>query len=290
MKVTRDLYKIGLILGWLSIVINLVLFFFKLRIGIKIDSIALKADAWHTLSDSLTSLMMVAGFIIAKRPPDEDHPFGHERAEKISSILIGFMLILVGLNFFKGSISRLINNVTVNFNFASIIVQVSCAIIKQMLSFTSFYYSKKLSLTSLKADAWHHQSDAITSYLFLIGVGLSGIIRAVDAYLGILISIAILWTAIDIMRHSISPLLGENVSEELKKKVYDEVSKVDSRISNIHHFHMHRYGSHVEITFHIRLPKDITLEEAHNITNQIEKNLIKYNLHATVHIEPYENK
>lgn len=287
MKITRDLYKTGTILGWLSIFINLILFLFKLRIGIRINSVALKADAWHTLSDSLTSLMMVVGFVIAKRPPDKDHPFGHERAEKISSILIGFMLIIVGFNFFKESITRLLNNVTVSFNLASIIVQLICAIIKQILSLVSFHYSKKLNLTSLKADAWHHQSDAITSYVFLIGVGLSGTIKGVDSYLGILISIAILWTAIDIMRHNISPLLGENVNEELMQKIYDEISKIDSRISNIHHFHMHRYGSHVEITFHIRLPKDITLEEAHSITNKIERSLVKYNLHATVHIEPY---
>jgi cation diffusion facilitator family transporter len=288
LETLKEKYKIGILLGWVSIFLNFLLFIFKYIVGIKINSVALKADAWHTLSDSLTSIVMVAGLAISRKPPDDEHPFGHGRAERISSLFIGFMLIIVAISFFRDSVLRLINKVTVKYNVPSILVQSICAILKQILSVFSFLYAKKLQLSSLKADAWHHQSDAITSYIFIVGVALSGQIPSIDSYLGLIISLAILWTAFDIINHNISPLLGENVNEEITQKIQEEVTKIDPRILNLHHFHMHRYGSHVEITFHVRLPKEISLDEAHEISDKIEKSLLKYNLHATVHIEPYE--
>ncbi|HOP32281.1 MAG TPA: cation diffusion facilitator family transporter [Candidatus Hydrothermia bacterium] len=283
----KKVYKLGYIEGYVSIILNLLLFAGKFYIGKNINSVSLKADAWHTLSDSVTSLILLAGLYISSKPPDTEHPFGHGRVEKITSLIIGLLLALVAANFFKDSVIRIHGKVVITFTLASILIQALCAVLKQGLAIFSFWAGNKVRMQALIADGWHHQSDALTSVLFLVGVALSGRIPMIDGYLGILISLTILWTAFDIIKNSISPLLGENVSDEMINKVLEEVSKIDPRISSLHHFHVHKYGRHVELTFHLRLPKEITLEESHRITQEIEKILISYNINATIHVEPY---
>ena len=283
----RDFIKLPYIEGWLSIGLNTFLFISKYAIGLRINSISLQADAWHTLSDSLTSIILIFGIYLSAKPADEEHPFGHGRIEKITSLVIGIMLILVAINFLKESIVRITSKKEITFTFASILIQAICAVTKQSLAFFAFWGGKKSKINAIIADAWHHQSDAITSALFIIGVSLSKYIPFVDGYLGVLISFAILMTAMDVIKSSASPLIGEKVPEELIAKVTKEVSKVDSRITGLHHFHMHRYGNHIELTFHIRLPKEISLEEAHEITKKIENALIKEKIEATIHVEPY---
>jgi len=280
--------RIAITLGFVSILVNFILFIFKFLIGVSINSVALKADAWHTLSDSLSSIVLVLGLYLSNKPPDEEHPFGHGRVEKIAGIIIGIMLIFVAFNFLRDSITRWIRKFHVEFNFWSIFIQALCVLIKQILSAFSFHYGKKLKLTSLVADGWHHESDAISSVIFLIGVALNKQIPLVDSYLGVIISILILLTALSIIKENSSPLIGEQVSPECVRKIEEEASRVDNRIIGLHHFHVHRYGNHVEVTFHLRLPGDISLEEAHEIANKLEEKLLKENIHATIHIEPYE--
>ncbi|MDI6851317.1 MAG: cation diffusion facilitator family transporter [bacterium] len=286
-KKEQNFNKLAYIEGWLSIGLNVLLFIAKYVIGLKINSVALQADAWHTLSDSLTSIILIFGIYLSAKPADEEHPFGHGRIEKITSLLIGIMLILVAINFLRESAVRITSKKVITFTFASILIQAICAVTKQSLALFAFWAGKKSKINAISADAWHHQSDAITSVLFIIGVFLSKYIPFVDGYLGLLISFAILMTAMDIIKSSASPLIGEKVPEELIAKVTKEVSKVDSRITGIHHFHMHRYGNHIELTFHIRLPRGLSLEEAHEITKKIENALFKEKIEATIHVEPY---
>jgi cation diffusion facilitator family transporter len=279
--------KLAYIEGWISIVLNSILFVAKYIIGLKINSVSLQADAWHTLSDSLTSMILVVGIYLSAKPADEEHPFGHGRIEKITSLLIGIMLILVAINFLKESLIRITSRKVITFTLASILVQAVCATLKQALALFAFWAGKKSKIQAITADGWHHQSDTITSVLFLIGVALNKQIPLVDGYLGLLISLAIAVTAFDIIKSSVSPLIGEKVPDEIIMKVTDEVEKADPRITGVHHFHMHRYGNHIELTFHIRLPKEISLEEAHEITKKIEDALMKENIDATIHVEPY---
>jgi len=287
LKKGLDFNKLAYIEGWISIVLNSILFVAKYIIGLKINSVSLQADAWHTLSDSLTSIMLVVGIYLSAKPADEEHPFGHGRIEKITSLLIGIMLILVAINFLKESVMRITSRKVITFTLASVIVQAVCATLKQALALFAFWAGKKSNIQAITADGWHHQSDTNTSVLFLIGVALNKQIPLVDGYLGLLISLAIAVTAFDIIKSSVSPLIGEKVPDEIIKKVTDEVSKADPRITGLHHFHMHRYGNHIELTFHIRLPKEISLEEAHEITKKIEDALTKENIDATIHVEPY---
>ena len=155
--------KLAFIEGWLSIFINTVLFALKYWAGVATGSVAIIADAWHTLSDSLTSVLVIIGEKISRKPADSEHPFGHGRAELIAAIIIGGLLAAVAVNFFAEALMKFKNREAANYNIFAVAVFVLSVILKEGLAQFSGWASKKTGMLSLKADSWHHRSDAIAS-------------------------------------------------------------------------------------------------------------------------------
>jgi cation diffusion facilitator family transporter len=151
-----------------SIIINSILFILKYWAGIVSGSIALTADAWHTLSDSLSSIVVVVGVKLSSKKPDKDHPFGHGRWEQISALLIAFILGLIAYDFVQSSILQLINRESTTFGTLAIVVTIISIVVKEALAQYAFYIAKKTDNVSVKADAWHHRSDALSSVVVLI--------------------------------------------------------------------------------------------------------------------------
>ena len=169
--------KLSYIEGWLSIVINTLLFAFKLFVGMFSGSIAIIADAWHTLSDSLSSMVVIIGAKISVKPGDKEHPFGHGRIELIASLIIGFLLLLTGVNLITESVERLSNNTAFNFHPLLITACAISIILKEGMAQFSLWAYRKSGSTTLKADAWHHRSDAISSAIILAGMFLGSYFR-----------------------------------------------------------------------------------------------------------------
>lgn len=275
--------------GIISIVGNVLLFILKYWVGLATGSVALIADAWHTLSDSMSSVAMVIGFKIARKPPDEEHPFGHERAELVSTILIGILLVIIGLNFFKESIERLLNHESVIYSLAAKLVTILSVVAKEALAQISFYVARKEKSPSLKADGWHHRSDALSSLIILVGIYLGTQFWWIDGVLGLIVSFMILMTAYEIIKKAGSEIIGESPDEETISTIKNLVSEVTDEDVKMHHLHMHNYGQHRELTFHIILPAQMSLKEAHDIANHIEKKVREeLNIEATIHMEPLE--
>lgn len=271
----------------LAIFINIILFILKYWIGSKLDSVALKADAWHTLSDTITSIILLIGFWISIKKPDKKHPFGHGRAESLTALLIGVILAYIGFNFLEESIYRLRTYSSVVFDSTAFIIIGISVVSKEGLAQFSIRAGKKLDSNSLKADGWHHRSDAISSGIVLVGAFFGRFFWWIDGVLGIAISILIMYATYKIFRESISTLLGEKLTKELEEEIKDIINKIDKRVKEVHHFHAHKYGDHLEITFHIRLPKTMSLKEAHDISSNIELNIReKMSIESTIHIEP----
>jgi len=289
MKLSRK--SLGYLEGWLSVGINTTLFFFKLWVGLLIGSVAMKADAWHTLSDTLTSIVVILGFWMSSRPADKKHAFGHGRAEAIGSLVIGTLLAVVGISFFKDSISRLINHRAVTFTFFAITVFVISVIIKEGLAQFSFWAGRKIHARSLIGDAWHHRSDSIASGLIVIGALFGKRFWWMDGVLGIGVSLLILYATYAIIRSAASYLIGEAPSQSLEKRIQDTIRDADLSPEPVHHLHVHHYGEHMEITAHLRLPADMNVDDAHEIATKIEKALKKeFNAETTIHIEPSPRK
>ena len=283
----KDSNKLSYSEGWISIVVNVGLFALKYWAGIVTDSIAITADAWHTLSDSFTSVIVIIGIKISTKPADKEHPFGHGRAEWVASIIIGILLTLIAFNFFSESIQRLRSHESVQYGAIAIIVTVVSILMKEALAQYAIWAGKKTDSKAVKADAWHHRSDAVSSLIILIGIFFNRFFWWIDGILGIIVALLILYAAFDILKDSVSPILGKQPDGELVKQIKKLCLESTGEEVHAHHFHIHDYGGHAELTFHIRLNQEMTLEEAHDIATRIE-NSIKINLdiETTIHIDP----
>lgn len=273
----------------ISIVTNLILFGLKFWAGVISGSVALIADAWHTLSDSLSSLILIIGIRLSSKKPDKKHPFGHGRWEQIAAIFIGVFLAIVAYEFLTEAISKLSNRESANFGIIAIVVTIISILFKEGLAQMSFYIARKTDNTAMKADGWHHRGDSLSSVVVLIGIFLQSYFWWIDSVLGIIIALILFYAVYGIIKDSISKIIGEEINEDSKQKILDIITDKYGSTLGAHHFHIHNYGDHKELTFHIQLKGEIDVKTAHNIANEIEKSILeKLYIIATIHVEPIE--
>jgi len=284
-----DSAKAGYIEGTVSIIVNTVLFALKIWVSIITGSIALAADAWHTLSDSLSSIVVVIAAKLGSRKADKEHPFGHGRWEQIASLFIAFILGIIAFGFLETSIIHFKDKEKVDYGTMAIVVTVLTIVVKELLAQYAFYIGRKTGNSSVKADGWHHRSDALSSVVVLIGILFAKQFWWIDSVLGIVIALMLFYAAVVILKEAITKILGEEPSPELINEITNEVKSIYNDDLHIHHFHMHNYISHKELTFHIKLKKDLTIRKGHEIATEIEKIINnKYDMTATIHVEPLE--
>ncbi|ASB49046.1 cation diffusion facilitator family transporter [Alkalitalea saponilacus] len=282
--------KSPIIATWCSIVLNVLLFILKFWAGVVSNSVALLADAWHTLSDSFSSLAVLIGLKYSHQPADKNHPFGHGRAELIASLVVGVLLAVVGFNFLVESITKFRNREIVEFGSLAIWATAISIVVKEVMARYSIYIGKKHRYNSLVADGWHHRSDSITSVVILIGIFFGSKIWWIDSFLGLIVTAMIFYTTYGIMKDTISVLLGEAIDKEMVNSIVACETEVGESISlNPHHFKIHTYGQHTELTFHITLPGHFSLEKAHDIASKYERIVEeKLDVCVTIHVDAEE--
>ncbi len=273
--------------GWVALAVNVALFGLKYWAGIVSGSLAIIADAWHTLSDSVTSLVVIAGTAVGARPADSEHPFGHERAEVIAALVIGILLAVLGFNFIAEGVEKLTEGSAAGFGTVAIVVTALSVMVKEVLAQYAFHAARVSGNSSLRADGWHHRSDALSSILILVGILVGRSLWWVDGVLALLVAALLLHAAWDVMWHSVSKLMGESPSDELLETIERISGEVVGRPANSHHVHVHTYGTVREVSFHINLPGDMSLREGHALASRIEDRLrLEADVEATVHVEP----
>ncbi len=283
---TKEVYTQGIV----SIIGNTLLFIIKYYAGVVSGSIALITDAWHTLSDSLSSLVIIVGTKFSTKPADTEHPFGHGRIQLVSALILGILLSTIGFSFLSSAIYKLIDNEVAQFGILAIGVTISSILIKEGLAQYSFYLARKTRQAVLRADGWHHRSDAISSVILLVGILVGKQWWWADGVLGIIMALFIFKASYDILKEAITPLLGEPPSKQL----ITQVSKICTDVTNQdvfpHHFHYHNYGYHKELTFHIALKGTLSLKESHHLADLVEiKIREELIIEATIHIDPLED-
>ena len=273
--------------GRLSLVGNILLFGIKLWAGMVSASAAMIADAWHTLSDSISSLIIIIAAKVSGKKPDEEHPFGHGRAELIAALIVGILLVLIAVDFFIEGIGRLSDHQEANYGMIAIVVTAVSMIVKELMAQYAFSAFRKCQCLSLKADGWHHRSDAISSLVILLGIIAGRFVWWADGVLTLIVALMIAWTAFHIIRDGVKPLLGEAPDEALLSYINSTCDEILQTKSNVHHVHLHRYGDHLEVTFHLTFPADICLKDAHDLVTKIENRLRnEKRIEATIHPEP----
>jgi cation diffusion facilitator family transporter len=282
--------KYGYLEAIVSIIGNLLLFLLKLFLGLYINSIALIADGVHSLSDTATSGVVIFGFRIAAKEPDKEHPHGHGRAEYIATLIISILLIILGFGFIQQSIERIITGETLlNQEFAILIgiIVIISAIIKEAMARYSNTIAKKIDSDVLKADAWHHRSDAISSIGVAIGIiGSRFGFPILDPIFGIIVSIIIIYVGIDLLRKASNFLIGKAPDEQIIKQIREIAENTDN-VKGIHDIFLHDYGTTKILTIHVEVDSKLQLDEAHGIADNLEENIKKQTKYSTIiHLDP----
>lgn len=284
--------KYGYLEATVSIIGNIFLFILKLVLGLFINSIALIADAIHSLSDIGTSGVVIFGFKISKKPPDIEHPYGHGRVEYIATLIIAFLLVIVGLGFTEQSIERILNlEKLLNTDYAFIIgiVIIISSLGKEIMAQFSFTIGKRIKSDILRADAWHHRTDAISS----IAVGISIIgstygFPILDPIFGIIVSLIIIYIGIDLIKKASNLLIGLAPDKETIEKIR-KIAEFDKDVKGIHDISIHDYVGTKFVSMHVEVENDLTLDESHQIADKISNNIEKkMNLSTIIHLDPKE--
>ncbi|MBS4194797.1 cation diffusion facilitator family transporter [Lederbergia citri] len=289
-----DRFKQAEFAAWLGIIVNIVLTIVKGFIGIKANSKALIADAVHSASDIAGSLAVYIGLRAAKRPPDEDHPYGHGKAESIAAIIVAVILFIAGLQIGKSSITALFSKVEVPGGIA-IYAVIFSIVVKEALFRYKYRLGKKLNSDALIVNAFEHRSDVYSSIAALIGIGASILgkkfnvhwLEFGDPVAGIVVSILVLKMAWKLGADSIHNTLDHVLHKE-DTTVFRKIVASVPEVREIGELHAREHGYYVIIDLKISVDPDITVKEGHEIGKKVKSKLMDHpDVHNVfVHINP----
>ena len=279
--------KIGKFQGWVSVFVNGFLFIIKFIIGIIIGSVSVIADAVHTLSDVISSGVVIWGFHEAEKPADTEHPYGHGRVEYIATLIIAILLAVVGVEFIKSSIGRILNPSPILPSWWMIIIIFATVILKELIARYAEFLAHKISSGTLHADAWHHRSDAISSLLVIIAMiaGRYGY-YAIDGWAGIGVALFVIWTGFTIAKEAIDDIIGTPPAEDEINDIKQVVSNIKG-VLGVHDITVHSYGKDTFVSIHVEIDDNISSAKAHDIAEDVEEILFsRLEIEPTVHIDP----
>ena len=280
--------KYGYLGGIIGILINLLLFGVKVTIGIFSNSIAVIADAFNNLSDVGSSVITIFGFKLASKPADREHPFGHGRIEYISGLIVAFIVMIVGFQFVLSSIERIKNPTPVNFSLIPFLLILVSILFKIWLSSFYRYVGKTIDSSALKASSVDALSDVISSSTVALSLLLSKFFSfPLDGYMGIVVSLIILYAGYNLVKDTLNPLLGMAPDKELVESIQKSVLSYDN-ICGVHDLMIHNYGpGRIIASIHAEVPCNISIVKIHEIIDKAEKEVSKeLDIYLVIHMDP----
>jgi cation diffusion facilitator family transporter len=278
----------GKFAGIVGIVSNLILCTMKILIGLFSKSIAIVADGINNLADASSSIITLVGFKLASQPEDEDHPYGHARIEYLTGLFISIFIIVIGFSLLKTSVDKIINPEAMDFSNVTIIVLVIAIAIKLWQAMFNVSIGKKIKSVTLMATAADSRNDVISTSVVLISVLIgkfTGLV--IDGYMGCLVALFIIWSGIQLVRETSSPLLGEAPDDELVASIVEIASKEPISMG-MHDLIVHNYGpGKVFASMHVEVDAKGDIMEAHDAIDNLERK-IKEELHIefVIHMDP----
>jgi cation diffusion facilitator family transporter len=282
--------RYGIAAGIVGIVCNVLLFAFKLAVGLIGGSITIVADAVNNLSDAGSSVVTFIGFKLAKRPADAEHPYGHARYEYITGLLVSFFVLAIGILLAKSSIEKMITPTAVTvsaFTFAVLAVSIAA---KLLLMILYRDFGKSINSDALKAAGTDSFNDIIATAAVLLS---SIIIKAagvnVDAYFGLAVSLFIIFSAVKLIKETTDPLLGKKPDKELICKIKDKILSYEG-ILGIHDLMVHNYGEGCYFaSVHAEVDAKVDIMVSHDLMDKIERDFEEeLNIKLSIHMDPVE--
>ena len=282
----RELY--GRLAGAVGIICNLLLSVMKLIIGSISNSVSITADATNNISDAGSSIVTLVGFRLSGKPADKDHPYGHARIEYISSLIISFLILLIGCSIFKESVTKIFKPEESLFNIATVIVLVVSILVKLWLSVFNKFLGKQINSKALEATAIDSRNDVITTAAVLLASVISHFTGFnLDGYMGVIVSVFIFISGINLVKETLDPLLGQPPTKEMFETIEKKILSYDN-VLGVHDLMVHSYGPNTYFaSAHIEMDAKIDVLICHDIMDQIERDFkSELNIHLVVHLDP----
>lgn len=282
---------------WIGIIVNTLLAIIKAIGGLTSGSRALIADALHSTTDIIGSVVILFAVKIADKPPDEEHPYGHGKAENIASIIVALLLIVVGVEISISSIKVFFGDVPQAPGKIALFILIAAIVIKEILFHYKLILGKKYNSAALISEAWHHRSDSLSSLAALIGVGFAMIGQALgiqwlvygDAVAGIIVSIIVIKVGYDLAKDSANVVLEQVLSEDEIVK-YKQTAEAIEGVMEINELLARMHGRYIVIDIKLSVDPNITVKQGHDIAHFVKATLIE-NYHEVedvlVHINPH---
>ena len=282
----RELF--GRLAGAVGIICNLILSVMKLIIGTVTNSVSITADATNNISDAGSSIVTLVGFRLSGKPADKDHPYGHARIEYISSLIISFLILLIGCSIFKESVTKIIKPEESLFNVATVIVLVASIFVKLWLAVFNTYLGKQIDSKALEATAIDSRNDVITTFAVLVASIISHFTGFnLDGYMGVIVSVFIFISGINLVKETLDPLLGQPPTKEMFETIENKILSYNN-VLGVHDLMVHSYGPNTYFaSAHIEMDAKIDVLICHDIMDQIERDFkSELNIHLVVHLDP----
>lgn len=288
-----------IIATWIGIIVNTLLTLLKGVGGVLSGSRALLADALHSASDIVGSIVILFAVKVAVKPPDEEHPYGHGKAENVGSIIIALLLIVVGIEISISSARVFFGELPTAPGKLAFIIIIISILVKEALFYYKLYLGKKYKSTALISEAWHHRSDALSSLAALIGVGAAifgefigwPLLVYGDAVAGIVVSLIVIRIGYKLAKESFVIMMEKVLSNEETQTYQNTVHAIDG-VLRIDQMLARTHGSYVIIDIKVSVDPYISVKEGHDIATKVKRKLIEDHNDiedVLVHINPYES-
>lgn len=278
----------GVLAGVLGVICNLILFVTKLMIGYFIGSIAITSDAFNNLSDTGSSLVAIIGAKLSSRDADNEHPYGHGRFEYVASLIISFIILLVGFELLKSSFNKVLHPSMVLMSPITIVILSLTVIVKLWMYSYNHYIGKLIGSGVSLATATDSLNDVIATsaviFTTIIGAWLK---IPLDGYAGIIVSLLIMYTGYGIAKETVNILLGMSPSEETVNKIMELLNSSES-IQGAHDLNVHDYGpGRIIASVHAELSDQTDIVKAHTIIDGLEKRAkSELGIDLLIHVDP----
>ena len=279
---------IGKLSGTVGIVCNLLLFVFKIVVGTISGAVSITADAMNNLSDATSAVVTLIGFKLAEKPADADHPYGHARYEYLSGLAVAGLIVVIGFELAKTSVEKILHPTQVLFSLPVCIVLALSILMKLWMSLFNRYLGKYVNSTALLATATDSRNDAIsTSAVLLAGILGTTFGWQIDGWMGLIVALFILYSGAMLARETISPLLGENASPELRRQIADLVEQVPE-VLGYHDLMVHDYGPGQRFaSMHVEMDQSADPLTCHELIDNLERACLEQlSVHLIIHYDP----
>lgn len=280
----------GVLASMVGICCNVLLFVVKITIGFFLNSVSVMSDAFNNLSDAASSVIGFIGVRMAGRPADKDHPFGHGRIEHIAALIVSFLVIEVGLTFFKSSFGKILHPERLSFQAVSLVILALSIGVKLWMAYFNKKLGKRTGSKVMEATAADSLGDVLVTGATIVSVLLYGIFDLnIDGFIGLAVSVVVIVAGINIARDTLKPLIGEAIDPELYKKIKAFVESYDG-IEGTHDLLVHSYGPSTSIaSIHAEVDGHGNIEAIHEVIDQIERDAKeKLGILLVIHMDPLE--